>query len=1540
MADRDGMRGAEAVGSAEEAVARYRGFATAHPAFTPGLASSLLELGTRYSEVGRRAEAVGSAEEAVTLYRQLAATNPAFTVNLALGLTNLGVFYGNVGRGVEAVGSAEEAVTLYRGLAAADPGLNGDLARALTNLGIFYGEAGRGVEAVGLAEEAVTIYRQLAAVDSAYMPNLAMSLNHLGNRYSEVGRDGEIEHMWDEMLRQFRSEPDREVSLLLARAAERSRPVLGLAIGDVIAGLSAAGDDGPLRFRCRDLLRSLRAREPAGFDAAWAAAGQDQAAWLLLDRPTLELVSSWLAMPGWSASLGFARDHLDALLDPSARVALDEFALVAALAVVGACRAVLEAAAERGVDAAYEPLLLAERADVLLSQGRGSEAEAQYRMAVGLAPGTLALRIKLACMLSGQNRLDEAQEQYRQALELAPFDPDARRGLGITLMLMGRLDDAEASLRQAIEAAPEMAWSDRPADPEAHLKFGAALQAAGHLDDAEAAYRRAILLAPNEPRFLVALEGLLTRQGKIAEAEVTLRRIVELAPEVASAHAQLGLTLQQLGRFGEAAAEYRRAMELQPQNNSAFSMALAGLFQDVNWARQTVATTPMAHPDRAINLTLLCRLLVAQYERTHDRAKVDDAIRAAEEALAIMGPDHGHRPLALALFGEALDARFELLGGISDLDRAIAAGRQAVEAVSSGDGYRPTMLANLGISLSRRFEVTGAGKDLDEGISVLREAISSTPNEDLQLVTYRSNLGNALRTRFNRSGALPDLQEAIDNTERAISLISDSHPGYGLFLSNKAIALLARFELLGSSDDLDEAVTALREAVRVTPDNHPNFASYQSNLGSVLARRFERMAELADLDDAIISFRRAAAVTPEGHPRRFRYLNNLAGALRTRYSRTGGIADLDEALVNIRLARAGTGNCDPNYPIVLAGLAHVLRTRSAATSSATDLDEAVQVAREAVQMVPLSQDVRASALGNLGLTLQNRYARTASAADLREGLDALRQAASIETAAPSARAVLAREWGGLAASGELWREAAEGYAAAVELLPRIAPRTLRRLDQEFELSRLSGLASGAVACYLQIGDINRALRMWEQGRGVLLGQRLDSWADLEGLAKQHPDMAAQFTELRDRLDAGPAVFEPEVRSGPAGREPTESARREADARRQHASDFQQLITEIRKRRGFRRFLLPPSVSELRRAASRGPVALINVSDIRSDALILTPSAVNSIPLPGLTPQSVLDHVVEFLDALKDTSSAPPEDGERRLLAVLEWLWDAVTGPVLQALDVAPPSEGSSWPRVWWCPSGLLSFLPLHASGRHETRFDIAPQTVIDRVISSYTPTVRALTHARRRVTSASPVTASGRVFVVSMPHTPGASDLPGATGEASLLQGLFGQQATIVDTPSAATHDSVLAALPHYPWAHFACHGTSYLEDPSISRLLLHDHEQEPLTVLDIMRQRLDNAELAYLSACSTARTGAALPDEAIHLASAFQLAGYRHVIATFWPIADRPAARIVANVYGVLAPDDRADEAAAALHHATRRLRAVSWAEPSVWAAFNHHGS
>jgi hypothetical protein len=340
---------------------------------------------------------------------------------------------------------------------------------------------------------------------------------------------------------------------------------------------------------------------------------------------------------------------------------------------------------------------------------------------------------------------------------------------------------------------------------------------------------------------------------------------------------------------------------------------------------------------------------------------------------------------------------------------------------------------------------------------------------------------------------------------------------------------------------------------------------------------------------------------------------------------------------------------------------------------------------------------------------------------------------------------------------------------------------------------------------------------------------------------------------------------------------------------------------------------------------------VAVSDFGSYALLVTNGGVDTVPLPSLSPQKVYDQVVAFLSALADTSTA----GQARLVEILGWLWDTLAGPILDRLHLTgPPADGEPWPRLWWCTSGLLSFLPVHAAGRHDTRFIRTPATVLDRVISSYTPTIRALAHARRIAADDGRVQlGSGRLVAVALPQTPGASDLPGALAETTAVQARFSGQVDAL-TGGQATRRAVLDRLPAGRWAHFACHGTANLADPSRSGLLLADGT---LTVSDVARLRLADAQLAYLSACETARPGGRLTDEAIHLASAFQLAGYQHVIATLWPIGDQAAVAIAADAYTALTATG---DVAAAVHTTTRRWRRRMPHTPAVWASHIHTGN
>ena len=156
-----------------------------------------------------------------------------------------------------------------------------------------------------------------------------------------------------------------------------------------------------------------------------------------------------------------------------------------------------------------------------------------------------------------------------------------------------------------------------------------------------------------------------------------------------------------------------------------------------------------------------------------------------------------------------------------------------------------------------------------------------------------------------------------------------------------------------------------------------------------------------------------------------------------------------------------------------------------------------------------------------------------------------------------------------------------------------------------------------------------------------------------------------------------------------------------------------------------------------------------------------------------------------------------------------------------------------------------------------------------------------------------------------------------------------------------ATAGAVAEALKGCPQlAHFACHGIQDISNPSVGHLALYDGA---LAIGEISGLRLQETELAFLSACETSRGGVELADEAITLATAFGLAGYRHVIGTLWSISDELASDVAERVYAALTQPGRsgiqADKTAAALDAAVLAARQYCKGGPWLWAPYVHIG-
>lgn len=966
--------------------------------------------------------------------------------------------------------------------------------------------------------------------------------------------------------------------------------------------------------------------------------------------------------------------------------------------------------------------------------------------------------------------------------------------------------------------------------------------------------------------------------------------------------------------------------------------SLDDLNRAVEIGQQAVDGTPDGHPGRAGYLNNLGRALQARSRLTGSATDRDRAVKVGDQAVAAAADD-SIRAVCLFNLSTALRLRFDQTGEQTSLERAVRVAERAAAGLPPGDPNRGLALTTLVLALQARYQSRGKRADLNRAIEKGELALTAISPQSADYAVILSDLGIARRARAELTDDQADLDRAIELSEQAVEHAPDGAKRAEC-LSNLGAALRARYQRDGRMSDLDTAIEMTERALAIAPAGHPDLAAFWSNLGGHLGYRSERgESPQADLERAILAGDRAIAATAEGSHEYARRLSNLSADLRASFEHTKVAAELNRAVKLAERAVAAIPGGHPERAAYLSNLGTARRALFENSGRPGNLQRAIWAAEEAVDAVSPDHPDRAGYLLNLSVALSTRYRLTGASADLDRAITAGYGGASIVAAPPRDRLRAASRSAELAAGAKRWDAAVAGYSLAVDLLPRVAQRGIGRSDQEYWLAELGGLAEQAAACCLEAGQPEKAVELWDHSRGVLLGQALDIRTDLTELRDKHPELSHEFTRLRDELTRLPGVLR--TLAGETGQQ-------DEDRRRMLAARLDQVITQIQSQPGFGEFLRPLSTGQLRPPpGDDGRVVLVNLSPIRSDALVLTSDDVLVVSLPDLTPRAAREQAAALLSALGEAAVGPDgleqaDRDESGISAVLGWLWDAVAEPVLDRLGLTKAvGAGADGPRLWWCLSGRLALLPVHGAGHHQTRPDGIARTVLDRSVSSYTPTARALAHARRVRPSGRGLHGPGQLLVVALPHTPDAGDLPGAEREADLLNRQFPGRSVVLPG-ERATFRSVTEALPGCRWAHFACHAESNLAEPSASRLLLSDHRQHPMTVLELNRLVLAEAELAYLSACATARTGTRLPDEAIHLASAFQLAGYRHVISTLWPIADHPAVRVAADVYAGLDPAgaDGADGTPRALRDAIRRRRALARGRPSTWAAYIHSGA
>ncbi|WP_156993591.1 CHAT domain-containing protein [Pseudonocardia acaciae] len=983
------------------------------------------------------------------------------------------------------------------------------------------------------------------------------------------------------------------------------------------------------------------------------------------------------------------------------------------------------------------------------------------------------------------------------------------------------------------------------------------------------------------------------------------------------------------------------------------------------------------------------RLLDRFFDLTADPAFLPDAARTARNALGAVHPDQPDRERMLIKLGDTLQTAYEWAGELSDLQLAVNAfraarsgyppgsqgdaacanrlcvalrlvyerigdldalrnavelGRHAVSSTSIGGPRYDAFRASLGNALRAQYERNANGEVLDEALEIAQDVVAATPAGSSNHPIALNVLAATLRLEYDRTGELPVLRQAVEAGRDALNALQPPFLYRATYKMNLASHLRMLADRVDDRASAHEAVLLGREALEEFASDDPERPRALSVLSQALVVRARRDGDVEMLLDAVRLADGARDATSYDHPAYVDHLTSLINALMELYYRTKQRQFLDRALHAASNAAASTPPDHPDRAAVLTNLGQVLEAATHAGATGLDMTQAVRFARDAVEATSPMHPHRADLLSNLGDVLALQAEHTGDQATARECVNVYASAVRRTAASPIYRVRAAQRAARSALLAGHRNQALRLAETAVELLPMVIVRDVARADREHRLQTAFGLASTVAAAAISVGRPERAVELLEQTRGLILASTLETRGDLTELRTLAPDLAEPFDKLRravNALDHESAVLGAVLPTAELG-----ARHRELAARRERLNqEWDRQLDRIRQRDGLERFLRPRLIDELAEQAEHGPIVYLTTHEQRGHALIVRDDPGNRVDVlalpPDVTASAVAAQVAE-LDAARSTAadrSRPAEErraAQRRVLGVLGWIWDNIGEPVLLRLGHAGATpEDGRWPRIWWCPVGLLALLPLHAAGRHPA--GSGADSVMDRVISSYTPSIRALAHVRER-----PPSPSSPAVVVAVPDAPECPPLDSAVLEADAIGTLIPDATVLVGT--ATDRDSVITALRNNGIAHLVCHGVADRHDPARSRLLLHDHLTHPLTVHDITRLHLESGELAYLSACGTSEGNPLQVDESTQLTAAFQLAGYRNVIGTLWPIGDRPAAAVARRVYAILTGDGLAPPdltmVAEALHQATRQQRKQARAVPTRWAAYVHYGA
>ncbi|TEB29605.1 hypothetical protein FA13DRAFT_1775255 [Coprinellus micaceus] len=1027
---------------------------------------------------------------------------------------------------------------------------------------------------------------------------------------------------------------------------------------------------------------------------------------------------------------------------------------------------------------------------------------------------------------------------------------------------------------------------------------------------------------------------------------------------------------------------------------------LGDITEAISLQRKAICLSSEARPDLPFFLGVLC--LHSEFEHTGELEKIVEAASIQRRAINLVSDDHPHLPFFLDNLSLCLRSQFERnrsldgiteaislqrrvvdltseekhrtnTGDLQDITEAILLQRRVVDRTPEGDPSFPVVLHTLNNCLHARFHHTGDLQDITEAISIHRRVMHLIPKDDTSARLRIRTLAIPIYYRFQHTGNLEDITEAIAEQRRTVYLIPESHARLPACLHTLGLFLCRRFEETGDFEDLVEAISAQRKALKLTPERHATIPLWINNLSGSVYYMFQKAGDPRDIDEAISLQRRALDLLPDGHIGIPRQLSNLGLFVLSRSEYAGDVGDLTEAISTQQRALDLTAEGHADLPRYLDNIGNLLHRRFIHSAKVQDLGHAISAQQRALHLTPEGHAGLPSRVTNLADSISARYQVTGNAQDLDTCISSYRTAATSSFGAPRITLRAALKWARLLnqhypQSPQLTSafDIALNAAALISGLEQTIKSRYLLLQEHSSLP----LEAATIAFRHQRPD--KALEWLEQGRCLVWGQINTLRLPMEDLRLHDSALAERLTAVAMKLDhAASSSRRPRL-----DMDSSDKISLENDARNhiRLAREWDELLAKVRGAPGFKEFLRPLGCSTIMEYLPvSGAVVVINVHDGRCDAIALAAgsNAPIHIQLPNFTLQkakryrTILNIQLSSHGLRFRGEGATTEDGacasgrvagpyrrvkvaEDGVCMLLHGLWEEVVKPILEAVGFfnlkESNSSGGVLPRIWWCPTGPLSFLPLHAAGIYR---GIQMESISDYVVSSYIPSVTALT---QRVKNDHQIGegVSG-LFLTAQPKAPGAVTIPGTTKEVASIYAkatAYGLR-VVKQEGDAVSADECLEFMDQFSSIHLACHASQNAAEPLQSQFRFH---KGSLDLATIMRKNLKNADLAFLSACQTSTGEETLSDEAVHLASGMLAAGYRRVVATMWQIKDSHAPGVADDFYEYLwthraegsSSQFDGTMSAHALHHAIEQLRGrLNDSDQSLlaWIPYVHFG-